>query len=116
MKINFVDDILGDPCEYGADGVFRRRDLPPGSAQWSTGSPPEGQPDPPVVALLFVCPCGCSEVVSIPVAGPHQPHPPAHPGWRWDGNTVLPTLSPSIRLLERCKWHGHLVAGEWRTC
>lgn len=34
--------------------------------------------------------------------------------WGWDGNEDKPTLQPSIHWLNN--WHGHLVAGELKSC
>lgn len=60
-------------------------------------------------ALTYVCPCGCEDWGWLPLA-PLGGH--AH--WQWDGNRERPTLTPSIRRLNHCKWHGHLIAGVWQ--
>lgn len=47
-----------------------------------------------------------------------------NPTWRWDGNVERPTLSPSIRILDRYYgdpqatevWHGWLRAGVFVSC
>ena len=94
MKINFVTDIFKGMTDNG-----RRLDLPAGSAQWTEDGPNQN--------LIFICPCGCAAVRSVPVKGPQK--------WNWDGNKELPTLTPSILIIGECRWHGFLTQGEWRT-
>ncbi len=105
MKIQFLTTggMLKD-CTDGPDGRFYRKDLAPGTSVWdATGH-----------SLLFVCPCGCSAVQSVPVV------PPATQGWQWNQNRELPTLTPSIDIKERdgrtSHWHGYLTNGEWVKC
>ena len=95
MKINFVTNIFEGMTDAG-----ERPDLAPGSAQWTE----EGSSQ----SLIFICPCGCGKVRSVPVKGQQK--------WDWDGNKELPTLTPSILIIGECHWHGFLTAGEWRTC
>ena len=65
-------------------------------------------------SIIFVCPCGghkgeYDEIrTSVPVAGDRA--------WEWNGDRVRPTLSPSIRRIEGCKWHGHLTDGVFIPC
>jgi len=62
--------------------------------------------------LIYQCPCGCGQVRSLPISqGPKRPH-----FWSWDGNTDLPTVAPSIRIVGSCKWHGFLQDGCWKPC
>lgn len=61
--------------------------------------------------IVFKCPCGCSRVFDLPIREPHTVH---QRGWIWDQVGDEPTLTPSIRQLGGCYWHGHLVKGEWR--
>jgi hypothetical protein len=62
--------------------------------------------------LFYICPCGCGEHLSLPVKiGPWVQG--ASPCWGWDGNRDAPTLTPSIRRLNGCRYHGHLQAGVW---
>jgi hypothetical protein len=58
--------------------------------------------------LGFICPCGCGDTTGITVRedGEHK-----EPAWGWDKNRECPTIWPSIRRLDRCKWHGHLENG-----
>lgn len=56
--------------------------------------------------LQFICSCGCGRFFRLPLFKPH--------GWTWDGNRERPTITPSIRQLNGCKWHGHLRAGVWQ--
>lgn len=100
MKINFVTNIF-DSIGEGTDG---RSSLDPGHAQWAEGGT-EGHPG----SLLFICPCGCHRLRSVPIA-------PADRGWTWNGDLEKPTLTPSILILGECGWHGFLTNGEWRTC
>lgn len=59
----------------------------------------------------FACPCGCGRHYSIPLEGA-----PNAKGWAWDQNRQKPTLAPSIRQLNGCRWHGHLKGGVWEPC
>jgi hypothetical protein len=37
--------------------------------------------------------------------------------WRWDGNALAPTITPSITVMSHDgEWHGFLTAGEWISC
>ena len=96
MKITFTNNIFEGMTDEG-----KRPDLAPGTAQWTESTET-------LQSLIFICPCGCSTVRSVPVKGPQQ--------WNWDGNLELPTLTPSILIVGECGWHGFLTAGEWRTC
>lgn len=59
----------------------------------------------------FNCPCGCGTDPCLPVAtGPKGEY-----RWAWDGNVKVPTLSPSIRRMDGCLFHGYLEAGVWRS-
>ena len=63
--------------------------------------------------LIYVCPCGCGELRSVPIcrgATTRANH------WWWDGDTERPTLEPSILHLDKCRWHGWLRNGEWVSC
>jgi hypothetical protein len=103
VKITFIPSIYENET-YEGDTAYRK-DLPPGSAQWShmDGS----RPDSPVGALHFVCPCGCGAVIGVSVK-------PAIPeGWNWNGSLDKPTLSPSILRTAGCRWHGFLTDGEF---
>ena len=83
--------------------------LPAGSIQWSLPSE-----DGKHRSMLYVCPCGCQQVRSIPIK------PPSADGWNWNQNEIHPTLTPSILHVAvhpgDCKWHGFLTNGEWKTC
>jgi hypothetical protein len=56
--------------------------------------------------LHFKCPCGCGALLGVSF-GPN--------GWTWDGNRDKPTVTPSIRDMAGCLWHGFLTAGEFIT-
>jgi hypothetical protein len=97
VKINFVTNIFENQ-----DDDFKHPTLAPGSAEWSRDEDEKPQ------SLIFICPCGCRKVRSVPVAGDRA--------WQWDGNLESPTLTPSIKIIGECGWHGFLTNGEWRTC
>lgn len=59
-----------------------------------------------IFGMVFVCPCGCQAVASIPF---HNA-PEDEPKWNWDGDEDAPTLSPSLHNLN-CGWHGFLRNG-----
>jgi len=99
MNIRFIDGSIFE----GMDDAGRNPHLPPGSAKWSRESQ-----DGPITNLIFICPCGCQMVRSVPVAGKQK--------WNWDGNEQAPTLTPSIQIIGECGWHGWLTAGNFKTC
>lgn len=67
---------------------------------------------PPYNSIVYACPCGCGQLISLPIAtGPKQDR-----YWSWDGNRESPTLQPSIRRLDGCHFHGFLTAGVWTFC
>jgi hypothetical protein len=63
--------------------------------------------------LFYECPCGCGSQGFLGFRGRTKP---SRPSWIWNGNREQPTLTPSIRRLSGCKWHGHLVHGAWTPC
>lgn len=105
MKINFVTDIFGEAVPDAEHQLYHRHDLPAGSAQWARSQAGE------LASLIYTCPCGCAEVRSVAVT-----QVPGGYGWQWNGNLELPTLSPSLQHISRCRWHDWLQQGEWRTC
>lgn len=54
------------------------------------------------------CPCGCGDQFSLPLAGRGK--------WDWNENRDRPSVAPSIRRMDGCKWHGFLTAGEFKPC
>lgn len=88
----------------GQPGFYVRPDLVPGAAELLEGR--GGQP-----ILVYVCPCGCGTLNSLPLAPM-----PGQQGWSWEiaeDMRVAPTLSPSISRKYGCRWHGDLKAGVW---
>lgn len=75
----------------------------PGDFVWSPWPPSR---------ILAVCPCGCGDMFGAAV----KAETGGGPVWQWDGNAEAPTLTPSLRRLDGCKWHGFLTAGEFREC
>lgn len=63
--------------------------------------------------FAFNCPCGCGDVVSLPIVS--KKVAPNDGTWEWDGNRESPTLSPSIRRLMGCKFHGWIRNGVWSS-
>lgn len=72
----------------------------------------------PDAGILFGCPCGCGEMMSVSFRSERRPT------WQWDGNREKPTLTPSINILQLNEageqigehWHGFLTAGVFRSC
>lgn len=56
-----------------------------------------------------ICPCGCGRYRSLPICiGTKQDR-----ARLWNGNRELPTLSPSIRDVGTCYFHGFMTDGVW---
>lgn len=99
-----VQDMHPDDAEF-VDGRLIRRDLPPGTSQWSCGL------DGKIASLMFVCPCGCGSVGAVTVQVGY-----GSKVWDWNGNEVRPTLTPSILKTSPCGWHGYLTDGVFVPC
>jgi hypothetical protein len=54
---------------------------------------------------------GCGSLGSLPIRRFDE-----HPSWVWNGNLEQPTITPSIRRLDGCKFHGFLTDGVWSFC
>lgn len=104
VKILWVEDINKfDLCTEGEGGHWYRKDLAPGSAGWG-----DCQIEGHQCVLHFVCPSGCGKLCHVNVK---------HEGsWTWDDNKTEPTLTPSIRMLTGCQWHGYLTKGVFTSC
>lgn len=87
------------------DGLLFTDAAPAGSGKWVKNA--SGQ----IVALRFVCPCGCKAVGAVPVFEGYN-----RDTWDWNGSLEKPTLTPSVQRMDACRWHGYLTNGEWRTC
>lgn len=72
----------------------------PGDFYWSPSN------DPHRISML--CPCGCGNLIGAKVKG--------EGAWQWNGDLDKPTLSPSIRVLSGCCWHGYLIDGIFKSC
>lgn len=154
MNITFVDNAAAGAAWTEAGRVGSP--LPAGSATWIRGV--GGR----INNVAFVCPCGCRDVLQIPVSD-GTPECPIYPlrdlteeerkrymgnnyvkfesysesegavigrfwtqrqlvgvrdetSWKWDGDEVKPTLTPSIQKLSGCRWHGWLQGGVFKTC
>lgn len=66
--------------------------------------------------FLCVCPCGCGSMMNLPIYKSGTPKPQAACAWEWNGNAETPTLTPSIRDLSGCRFHGFLTGGVWTFC
>ena len=60
--------------------------------------------------LFYICPCGCGTLGFLRF---REGEPSDGPSWEFNGNLEAPTLSPSIRHLTGCHYHGHLRDGVW---
>ena len=90
-----------------------RKDLSPGTIQWSVYEMGPDDEKKSYRSMWFVCPCGCGNNSAIPIVHPSSA---VKEGWTWDGNEQLPTLTPSIQKLVSCHWHGHLTKGIFTPC
>lgn len=79
----------------------------PGEFLWSLGSD-KSTPS----RMLFVCPCGCGSHAGIAVKAESS----GGPVWSWNGDLDHPTVTPSIRKLDGCEWHGFLTDGKFKSC
>lgn len=72
------------------------------------------------VLLLFECPIheGCYLGIPVDPALDGQPPPQGEKAWARTGGEDFGTvtLSPSIRILSDCRWHGFIRAGRFETC
>lgn len=60
---------------------------------------------------LFQCPCGCGEVISLPMQSPHNPR------WRLElSASGRPTLSPSVWRNKGCMSHFWIKDGRVFWC
>jgi len=106
VPITFVPSVIDWDGHFDEQGRQDRLDLAPGSANWVNDQSDK------VGALLFVCPCGCGKTHAINVSiGPKQEH-----SWAWNGDTLKPSLTPSIQCLSKCRWHGYLTDGAFVPC
>ncbi len=63
-----------------------------------------------------ICPCGCGNFMNLPIRVHGVPHREGGAEWEWNGDTEAPTLAPSIRDMNCCRFHGHLQNGLWTFC
>jgi len=87
-------------------------------ADWDALSAPgrfmfAGNPGDQPTDLIFVCPCGCGVISSVTLSTSPRSDGPR---WAWNGNSDSPTLTPSIRKLNGCLWHGFLTDGIFKSC
>ena len=106
MNVPFqINDDLGNLTGHLDDEArWTRKDLPPGTGHWAKGL--NGQ----IAQLRFTCPCGCGDVISIPVVDGYGCK------WGWNQDTAKPTLTPSILRTTQCRWHGFLTNGIFTSC
>jgi len=84
---------------------------------------PDGKPAPKRegVGIMFDCPCGAPEdVVYVDIDPPMDGGPllqESRRAWKREGDTFETlTLTPSIRKLDGCMWHGFVTRGHVLTC
>ena len=65
--------------------------------------------------FICSCPCGCGMQLGLPIYLAHEQQP-ERTAWLWNGSLDSPSLTPSIRRLDHCRWHGFLTSGEWQPC
>jgi hypothetical protein len=73
------------------------------------------------IGIMFDCPCGKPEdVVYVDIDPPLDGGPPLRDSahiWQRKGDTFETlTLTPSIRKLDGCQWHGWVTNGEVKSC
>lgn len=103
VAITWVEacDVIA-PDTDGPTGELLCKKLAAGSSAWMRK---EGKAS----HFCFTCPCGCGMITALPV----QPVSPD--GWHWDGNEKSPSINPSIRQMQGCKWHGYVTKGVFLT-
>jgi hypothetical protein len=57
-----------------------------------------------------MCPCGCGSLFQLRLT---RDEAKGH-RWAWTGDVEQLTLAPSIRRMNGCRWHGHVVGGTWK--
>lgn len=90
---------------HGGDGVLDKNHNP--------------VPFTPGVGVMMDCPCGCESMMYVgfenPIGGSLPPSLASSPEAKWKrtGDTIETlTLSPSIRRVGGCKWHGFIKNGQ----
>jgi hypothetical protein len=65
------------------------------------------------IGVAFDCPCGCGSPCFIPFSNPLDGGPPVHEAtWTRTGETFETlTLTPSIKRVDGCRWHGFITNG-----
>jgi hypothetical protein len=105
VKATFILEPIFRGAVRGAGGMLMRDDLAPGACRWARDEQSN------VRNLAFACPCGCGYIGACPLS-----FHPEERGWVWCGDTDLPTLTPSIKMLSPCGWHGYLKRGVFEPC
>jgi len=57
----------------------------------------------------FGCPNEPGKTCAVPLAPLALPNGAS---WKWDGKSIVPTLTPSINCVGGCGWHGHVKRGQ----
>ncbi len=65
-----------------------------------------------VVAVEFLCPCGCGRSCYTPVTDATKGQPKTERHWLFSRGPAGVTLSPSIRYLSGCKAHFNIEDGK----
>lgn len=60
---------------------------------------------------VFICPCGCNSVISLPLKKNNGPH------WKLElSSKGVPTLSPSVWQKKGCYSHFQIIKGQIKWC
>jgi len=102
MKINFVDNIWDNTTYKEEPTRCYNTTAPAGSVQWMMYNNSDREHN-----LTFTCPCGCGKIGAVIVETDTEK------GWKWNGDKINPTFTPSILQIGGCCWHGYLTNGEW---
>lgn len=109
---------MSRPANWGHDtlhGNVPTDHIPNQPGEWQIRGE-DGKP----IYIMFGCPLRPGEHCHVPIDGSR--------GWKWDGNTTEPTLTPSIHCLDTetyrkkypehadvnaagCGWHGFITKG-----
>lgn len=99
-----VTSFSGEGVEHADNGLVNKK-VAKGAGWWTRGTTNE------IAGLMFSCPCGCGNIGFLPVKPGY-----ANSHWKWNGDEVKPTLTPSVQKTCGCSWHGYLTNGVWTPC
>ncbi len=116
----YVYDVWGTEVVNGDETETVPTPIPikraPGTFSYYVGGGMDDGDKDKILGLLYVCPCGCDSISALPFNLDEGKNSDEPAKWNWNGNMEKPTLTPSIRRMEGCKFHGHLVSGIFAEC